>query len=75
MNTKADITPSETPLMLALRIAADPGAASDSDKLRTTADLLDFFDREKDIPPGHNQMQTFLRDLADRLEAASPPDA
>ena len=56
----------ETPAELAARVAADPDAASDSDKLRTIADWIDMHDQKE----GRNgsEAQDFLRGLALRLE-------
>lgn len=56
----------ETPLQLAMRIARDPDAASDSDKLRSVADYLDVLDALAGITG--TEAQDFLRDLATRLE-------
>lgn len=54
----------------ARRIAADPDAASDSDKLRTIADRMDIDDERAGETGG--EAQTFLRRLADRLDRQSP---
>lgn len=51
----------------ARRIAADPDAASDSDKLRSVADRMDLED-ERAGRTG-SEAQTFLRRLADILDS------
>lgn len=56
----------ETPAELAMRIARDPDAASDSDKLRSIADWIDVKDAESGITG--TEAQDFLRGLAERLE-------
>lgn len=59
---------SETPVELAARIARDPDAASDSDKLRSIADWIDWVDARLGTPATHTDAQEFLRGLAERLE-------
>jgi len=54
----------------ARRIAADPDAASDSDKLRTIADRMDLDDER--VGDTGSEAQTFLRRLAARLDRQSP---
>lgn len=56
----------ETPAELAGRIARNPDAASDSDKLRSIADYLDVMDQKAGITG--TEAQDFLRGLALRLE-------
>lgn len=56
----------ETPAELAGRIARNPDAASDSDKLRSIADYLDVMDQKTGITG--TDTQDFLRGLAERLE-------
>ena len=56
----------ELPWERAKRIAENPDAASDSDKLRSVADLLEMIS-EKEGYVGR-EIEGFLRDLADRLE-------
>lgn len=56
----------ETPAELAARIARDPDAASDSDKLRSIADWIDVKDAQAGITG--TDAQDFLRGLALRLE-------
>lgn len=51
----------------AKRIAADPDAASDSEKLLHVADLLDLLQDKEGIEDGR-QVQAFLRDLSRRIE-------
>lgn len=58
---------SETPAERADRIAADPDAASDSDKLRNVADVIDMIDQRFGFTG--TQAQEFLRGLAERLDA------
>lgn len=55
----------------ARRVAADPDAASDSDKLRCIADRIDA-DDERAGRSG-SEAQAFLRELADRLERSRVP--
>jgi len=55
----------------ARRIAADPDAASDSDKLRSVADRMDLDDDRSGRAGG--EVQVFLRRLADRLEGEGAP--
>jgi len=58
--------------ILAARIADDPAVASDSDKLRSTADWIDLQDRK--AGRDGSEVQDWLRDLADRLEQGARPD-
>lgn len=51
----------------ARRVARDPSAASDSDKLRSIADRFDL-DDERSGATNH-EVQEFLRRLADELDA------
>lgn len=57
----------------ARRIAANPEAASDSDKLRTLADRTDLED-ERNGRSG-SEAQDFLRELADRLNRLEVAEA
>lgn len=63
---------SETPAQLQQRIARDPAAASDSDKLRAVANWIDATDARMGIPSDHTDAQDFLRGLALRLEVDLP---
>jgi hypothetical protein len=59
----------ETPVELAQRIAHNPDAASDSEKLRSIADWIDVQDAKNGLV-GRTEAQDFLRGLAERLEEA-----
>lgn len=54
------------PYERAKRIAENPDAASDSDKLRSIADLLEVTGAR--LGYTGRELENFLRDLADRLE-------
>jgi hypothetical protein len=69
--TASEVMSDETPVGRAQRIADNPDAASDVDKLRSVADLLDALDAKDGGYRGH-QVQDWMRDLAGRL-AAEPP--
>lgn len=56
----------ETKAARARRIAADPDAASDADKLRAIADLMDLDDER--LGRTGTEAQTFMRRLADHLD-------
>ena len=57
----------ELPYERAKRIAENPDAASDSDKLRSVADLLEVTGARLGFTG--REIENFLRDLADRLDA------
>lgn len=57
----------ELPYERAKRIAENPELASDSDKLRSVADLLELLSAQHGFTG--REIEDFLRDLADRLES------
>lgn len=63
--SKRNMTVAERPHERARRIADNPALASDADKLRTIADMMDATDKK--LGYTGTEVQMFLRDLADNL--------